>query len=100
MFDRAACAEQATLSANPFVNMATLAALASLLSDVLKACTTSSKAPLSGASRASRDQNRGEARVREESSMPDAGTAEPGPDSISGASRSKWICSEATGPAS
>src|SRR5450759_2682887 len=77
MFDRAACADQATLSANPFVDMAALSALASLLTDVLKACSTSSNAPVSGASRASRDQNRGEAHVREESSMPDTGTAEP-----------------------
>src|SRR5260221_975168 len=77
MFDRAACADQATLSANPFADMAALSALASLLTDVLKACSTSSNAPLSGASRASRDQNRGEAHVREESSVPDTGTAEP-----------------------
>jgi hypothetical protein len=75
MFDRATCADQATT--NPFVDMAALSALASLLTDVLKARSTSSNTPLSSASRVSRDQNRGEAHVREDSSVPDAGAAAP-----------------------
>jgi hypothetical protein len=67
MFDRAACADKATLSTNPFVDMAALSALGNLLADVLKAPPPSSNVPLSGASWASREQNRGEAHVREDS---------------------------------
>jgi len=77
MFDRAACADQATLSTNPFVDMAALSALGNLLADVLKAQAASSDARLSGASWASRDQHRGEAHVRQDSVAPGAGTAKP-----------------------
>jgi hypothetical protein len=67
MFDHTACAGQATLSTSPFVDMAALSALGKLLADLLKARPASSKVPLCGASWASRDQNRGEAHVREDS---------------------------------
>ena len=77
MFDRAACAGKATLSTNPFVDMAALSALGNLLADVLKAPPASSNVPLSGASWASREQNRGEVHVREDSVLPGAGTAKP-----------------------
>ena len=76
MFDRAACADQGTLSTKPFVDMAALSALGNLLADV-KAHLASSHVALSGASSASRDQNRGEAHVREVSVLSDVGTAEP-----------------------
>jgi hypothetical protein len=68
MFDHTACAGQAMLSTSPFVDMAALSALGELLADLLKARPASSKVPLSGASCASREQNRGEAHVREDSS--------------------------------
>ncbi len=77
MFDHTACAGQATLSTNPFVDMAALSALGKLLADLLKARPASSKVPLSGASCASREQNRAEARVREDSILRGGGTAEP-----------------------
>ena len=48
MFDRTACADQATLSTNPFVDMAALSTLGNLLAGVLKAQPPSSNAPLSG----------------------------------------------------
>lgn len=77
MFDHTACAGRATLSTSPFVGMAALSALGKLLADLLKARPASSNAPLSGASCASREQNRGEAHVREDSILPGGGTAEP-----------------------
>jgi hypothetical protein len=77
MFDRAACAGQATLSTNPCVDVAALSALGNLLADVLKAQPASSNVAFSGASWASRDQNRGEAHVREDSVVPGTCTAEP-----------------------
>jgi hypothetical protein len=58
--------------------MAALSALGKLLADLLKAHpASSSKALLSGASCASREQNRGEAHVREDSVVPGGGTAGP-----------------------
>src|SRR5260370_11887020 len=66
------------LSTRPVVDMAALSALGKLLADLLKARPASSKVPLSGASWASREQNRGEAHVSEDSIKPGGGTAEPG----------------------
>ena len=77
MFDRAACAGQATLSTSPFVDLAALSTLANLLADVLKARPASSNVAFSGASWVSRDQNRGEAHVREDRVVPATGTAKP-----------------------
>ena len=59
MFDRTACADAEPLTAQPFVSIDALAALSALLDLALKDRTPSA-ALLSGASRASHDQNRGE----------------------------------------
>src|SRR5450759_2813578 len=61
MFDRAACVDEPVFAAAPHVGSSALSMLAGLLTEVLKARAAASNAPLSGASRASRDQNRGEA---------------------------------------
>src|SRR5260370_1295112 len=66
-----------SITTRPFVDMASLRALGKLLADLLKARPASSKVPLSGASWASREQNRGEAHAREDSIKPGGGTAEP-----------------------
>src|ERR1700750_566864 len=47
MFDRAACADRATLSTSPFVDMAAFSALAGLLKYVVKAGSISSKGAVS-----------------------------------------------------
>ena len=65
MFDRAACPDAEPLTAQPFVSIDALAALSALLDLALKD-RTPSVALLSGASRASHDQNRGEAHVTRE----------------------------------
>jgi len=75
MFDRAAC--QATLTTSPFVDMAALSTLRNLLAEVLKAHPVSSNVAFSDASWTSRDQDRGEAHVGEDSVVPDVGTAKP-----------------------
>src|ERR1700730_11371416 len=62
MFDRMACADAEPLTAQPFVSIDALAALSALLDLALKN-RTPSVALLSGASRASHDQNRGETHV-------------------------------------
>lgn len=62
MFDRAACPDAEPLTAQPFVSIDALAALSAFLDLVLKDRTPSA-APLSSASRASHDQNRGETHV-------------------------------------
>jgi len=62
MFDRTACADAEPLTAQPFVSIDALAALSALLDLALKD-RTPSVALLSGASRASHDQNRGETHV-------------------------------------
>src|SRR5258708_39422049 len=62
MFDRTACADSEPLTAQPVVSIAALAALSALLELSLKALTPS-VALLSGASRASHDENRGETHV-------------------------------------
>src|SRR5512134_4084158 len=61
MFDRAACPDALHLATAPFVSVDALSALTDLLQQALKASSTSSNAPLSGACRSSHDQNRGEA---------------------------------------
>ena len=58
MFERAACPDQAQLTAAPFIDMTALSALANLLRQVLKDRAASSNAPLSGASKSPHDQNR------------------------------------------
>ena len=63
MFDRTVCPDQEA----PFVSMGALAALSTLLDLALKDGVASSNVPLSSASRTSRDQNRGEAHVRQNS---------------------------------
>ena len=62
MFDRTACPDAELLTAQPFVSIDALAALSALLDLALKDRTPSA-ALLSGASRASHDQNRGETHV-------------------------------------
>lgn len=62
MFDRTACPEAELLAAGPFVSIAALASLSAFLDLALKDRTPST-ALLSGASRASHDQNRGESHV-------------------------------------
>ena len=65
MFDRTVCPDQPPLMEAPFVSMGALAALSTLLDLALKDGVASSNVPLSSASRTSRDQNRGEAHVRQ-----------------------------------
>ena len=62
MFDRTACPDAELLTAQPFVSIDALAALSALLDLALKDRTPSA-ALLSGASRASHDQNWGETHV-------------------------------------
>jgi hypothetical protein len=62
MFDRTACPDPGLLAAQPYVSIEALAALSALLDLALKDQTPSA-VPLSGASRASHDQNRGETHV-------------------------------------
>src|SRR6266851_408951 len=62
MFDRTACPDPELLTAQPFVSIDALAALSALLDLVLKDRTPSA-ALLSGASRVSHGQNRGETHV-------------------------------------
>ena len=62
MFDRAAYPDPGLLAAQPYVSIEALAALSALLDLALKDQTPSA-ALLSGASRASHDQNRGETHV-------------------------------------
>jgi hypothetical protein len=59
MFDRTACPDAELFAAQPFVSITALAALSALLDLALKDRTPSAVL-LSGASRASHDQNRGE----------------------------------------
>ena len=77
MFDRAACADEPVFAAAPHVGSSALLVLAGLLADVLKARTASSNALLSGASKTSRDQNRGEDHVRQDKGAPATSAAEP-----------------------
>jgi hypothetical protein len=62
MFDRTAYPDPGLLAAQPYVNIEALAALSALLDLALKDQTPSAVL-LSGASRASHDQNRGEPHV-------------------------------------
>src|SRR5260221_10857923 len=62
MFDRTACPDPGLLAAQPYVSIEALAALSALLDLALKD-RTPSVALLSGASRASHDENRGETHV-------------------------------------
>src|SRR5439155_18820989 len=62
MFNRTVCPDPELLTAQPFVSIDALAALSALLDLALKDRTPSA-ALLSGASRASHDQNRGETHV-------------------------------------
>jgi hypothetical protein len=62
MFDRTAYPDPGLLAAQPYVSIEALAALSALLDLALKDQTPSAVL-LSGASRASHDQNRGEAHV-------------------------------------
>jgi hypothetical protein len=66
MFDRTACPDPGLLTALPFVSIDALAALSGLL-DLASKDRTPSAALLSGASRASHDQNRGETHVTADS---------------------------------
>jgi len=65
MFDRTACPDAEPLRAQPFVSIDALAVLSALLELALKD-RTPSVALLSGAFRASHDQNRGETHVTQE----------------------------------
>jgi hypothetical protein len=62
MFDRTACPAPQLLAAQPFVSIDALSALSALLDLALKDQTPSAVL-LSGASRASHDQNQGESHV-------------------------------------
>src|SRR3981189_1260431 len=62
IFDRTACPDPGLLAAQPYVRIGALAALSALLDLALKDQTPSAVL-LSGASRASHDQNRGETHV-------------------------------------
>jgi hypothetical protein len=61
MFERASCPGDLQLTAAPFVSLGALGELSALLDQALKTSKASSNAPLSGASRSSHDQIRGEA---------------------------------------
>ena len=75
MFDRAWCS-RCHVTRDPFVSLDTLRALSSLLDFVLKTAIPSSDARLSGACRASRDQNRGEAHVRQDGDVRSSGSTQ------------------------
>jgi len=66
MFERASCPGDLQLTAVPFVSLDALAELSALLDRALKTPTASSNVPLSGASRSSHDQIRGEARASDD----------------------------------
>ena len=90
MFDRTACPDAELLTAQPFVSIDALAALSALLDLALKDRTPSA-ALLSGASRASHDQNRGETHVTR-----DGNARERIPtQSTTAAAARRWICSGA-----
>jgi hypothetical protein len=59
MFDRSACA-RARIATDAYADLAALTTLATLLRHTLNVHFASSNAPVSGASKLSRDQNRGE----------------------------------------
>ena len=61
MFERPSCPGDLQLTAAPFVSLGALGELSALLDQALKTSTASSNAPVSGASRSSHDQIRGEA---------------------------------------
>ena len=66
MFERASCPGDLELTAAPFVGLEALAELSGLLDRALKTFAASSNAPLSGASRSSHDQIRGEAHASDD----------------------------------
>ena len=68
MFDRTACPDAELLTAQPFVSIDALAALCALIDLALKDRAPSA-ALLSGASRASHDQNRGETHVTRDENL-------------------------------
>jgi len=76
MFDRTACADAEPLTAQPFVSIDALAALSALLDLALKN-RTPSVALLSGASRASHDENRGETHVTRDDKFRDRVPTQP-----------------------
>jgi hypothetical protein len=84
MFERARCLDPPRLTASPFVSMDALSALSDLLRQVLKPPLSSSNAPHSGASRSSRDQNRGEAH---DHAKPGATASDAGPTAKASAQR-------------
>jgi hypothetical protein len=84
MFERARCLDPPRLTASPFVSMDALSALSDLLRQVLKPPLSSSNAPHSGASRSSRDQNRGEAH---DHAKPGATASDAGPTAKASAKR-------------
>jgi hypothetical protein len=89
MFDRAACAQGAALTAAPFVRLDALIALSALLDQVLRIGAASSNAPLSGADRTSRDQNRGEAYDRQDGQAGADAPAQPGSSASDGSVRER-----------
>jgi len=87
MFDRARCLDSPRLTASPFVSMDALSVLSNLLRQALKLPLSSSNAPHSGASRSSRDQNRGEAHDHAKSPASDV----EGPGKAQQSDRSRQI---------
>jgi len=77
MFDRAACRDLFPLSTTPHATKAALCALADLLRDALQASVTASTVSLCGASCASRNEDVGEVRVRQDDGTPSKGTQGP-----------------------
>ena len=93
MFDRTTYPDPELLAAQPFVSTDALAALSALLSLALKDRTPSA-ALLSGASRASHDQNRGETDVTRDAQCHGTDT-----DTIDDRGRSStWICAAGLHP--
>ena len=88
MFERAACPDELSLTAEPFVTVGALSELSILLDLALKDLSASSNAPFSGASRTSHDQNWGEAHVTE-----DGDVSEQMPALSCGPGGSRWTCS-------
>lgn len=76
MFDRVACAERMALSGAPRVSVAALSALVDLLVTVPTGRAASATAPRSGASRLSREENRGGVDVDKNSEATWAGETE------------------------
>ena len=95
MFERACCAH-GHVTRDPFVSLDALMALSSLLDLVLNTATPSSNARLLGACRASRDQNRGEAHVRQDGGVRSSESTQPVARRATEQQRSCWAAAQCT----